>query len=189
VERTRDVHSSVKYCTDAEKRTGRLWTIGFSIPEERLRLVPEDNLYGWQQDLLRELQGEPSPRTVIWYTDLIGGCGKTELCRRVLRTHRDSLYLSSAAGKDMLHQVVKSPYDPRIVLINLSRQAEGAFSYASVEAIKDGLCFSGKYEGGTRLFPTPHIVVFSNWHPDETKLSADRWDIRELLGNPPHVRN
>jgi len=88
----------------------------------------------------------------------------------------------------MLHQIVKSSFDPAVVVINLSRQAEGAFSYASVEAIKDGLTFSGKYEGGHRLFPTPHIVIFSNWWPDETKLSADRWDIRELIGNPPRVR-
>lgn len=91
----------------------------------------------------------------------------------------------------MLHQIVKAKFDPSIVIINLSRQAEGAFSYASVEAIKDGLCFSGKYEGGTRLFARPHIVVFSNWYPDITKLSIDRWDIRHLLNNPPriHIQN
>lgn len=64
--------------------------------------------------------------------------------------------------------------------MNLSRQAEGALSYASIEAIKDGLVFSGKYEGGFRLFPKPHIVIFSNWYPDLAKLSLDRWDIRHL---------
>lgn len=69
--------------------------------------------------------------------------------------------------------------------MNLSRQAEGAFSYASVETIKDGLVFSGKYEGGTRLYARPHVIIFANWLPDMTKLSLDRWDIRTLANNPP----
>jgi len=97
------------------------------------------------------------------------------------------LFLSSAAGKDLTHQVVKAQYDPRVVIMNLSRQAEGAFSYAAVESLKDGLVFSGKYEGGHRLFPRPHVIIFSNWFPDLSKLSLDRWDIRTLKPNPPRL--
>jgi len=97
------------------------------------------------------------------------------------------MFLTSAAGKDLVHQVVKQKKDPKIILFNLSRSAEGAFSYASIESIKDGLVFSGKYEGGTRLFPRPHIVIFANWLPDFAKLSLDRWDIRHLFNNPPRI--
>jgi len=100
---------------------------------------------------------------------------------------RTALFLSSAAGKDMCHQIVKSKFNPNTILVNLSRQSEGAFSYASLECIKDGLVFSGKYEGGTRLFPKPHIIVFSNWFPDLAKLTLDRWCIRELRNNPPRI--
>lgn len=87
----------------------------------------------------------------------------------------------------MTYQLLKSEFVPRIVLINLSRQNEGHFSYAAVEAIKDGLIFSGKYEGGTKLIPHPHIVIFSNWYPARENLTEDRWDIRTLRNNPPRT--
>jgi len=55
--------------------------------------------------------------------------------------------------------------------------------------LKDGVVFSGKYEGGARLFPPPHVIIFANFLPDFTKLSADRWVIRTLLNNPPRLLN
>ena len=58
-------------------------------------------------------------------------------------------------------------------------------SYSAIESLKDGLLFSGKYEGGVKLFPPPHVVIFANFLPDMTKLSIDRWDIHTLLNNPP----
>ena len=29
-------------------------------------------------------------------------------------------------------------------------------------------------------YDTPHVVCFSNFHPDKSKLSWDRWDIRSF---------
>lgn len=188
VERTRDIHRSVKYCTDPQKRRGRAFSRGFSVPKDDLDLLEEDALYDWQRELLAELGGQPDRRTVIWYYDPQGGCGKTELCRYICAKYENALFLTSAAGKDLVHQIIKAKNDPRIVIMNISRQAEGKLSYASIESIKDGLVFSGKYEGGTRLFARPHIVIFSNWYPDIAALTPDRWDIRELLQNPPRVR-
>jgi hypothetical protein len=175
----------VQYCTDIEKRRGRVWASGFPVPKEGLDLVAEADFHQWQRELAAELGGLPDRRRVIWYVDPEGGCGKTELCRHLVATYEQTLFLTSAAGKDLVHQVVKSKRDPKIVLINLSRQAEGKFSYASVEQIKDGLVFSGKYEGGTRIYPRPHVVIFANWPPDYAQLSLDRWDVRHLLHNPP----
>lgn len=188
IERTRDVTRSVKYSTDPEKRSGRVFAKGFTVQASNLRLVEEDNLYVWQRDLLGELAGVPDKRAILWYFDYQGGCGKTELCRYLVAKLDAVLYLTSASGKDLVHQVVKAKNDPRIVVMNLPRSAEGKFSYASIESIKDGLVFSGKYEGGYRLYPHPHLVIFSNWRPDETQLSLDRWRIRELLQNPPRLR-
>lgn len=187
VERSRDVHRSLQYCTSDEKRRGRIWVNGFDIPQEEIDLIEETQLYEWQRLLLAELGTLPHRRRVIWYFDADGGNGKTELCRYIISKIQRVLFLTSAAGKDLVHQVVKAKSAPKIILMNLSRQAEGAFSYASVETIKDGLVFSGKYEGGSRLFPRPHVVIFSNWLPDLTKLSLDRWDIRTLLSNPPRI--
>lgn len=185
VERSRDVHRSVQYCTSVEKRRGRVWSSGFAVPKEGLDIIEPLDFFDWQRELIAELGGLPHRRRIIWYCDPEGGCGKTEVCRHLVATHESTLFLTSAAGKDLVHQVVKSKKDPKIVIVNLSRQSEGAFSYASIESIKDGLVFSGKYEGGTRIFPRPHVVLFANWMPDLTKLSLDRWDIRHLLANPP----
>ena len=37
-----------------------------------------------------------------------------------------------------------------------------------------------KYESRSKRFPQTHVVVFSNWWPDRSQLSADRWDVKEL---------
>lgn len=187
VERSRDVTRSVQYCTNLEKRVGRVFTSGFDAPRDDLGLIQEGDFYDWQRALLAETGGQPHPRKIIWYYDQDGGCGKTELCRHMVANVDGTLFLTSAQGKDLVHQVVKARRPPKLVILNLSRQSEGAFSYASVESIKDGLVFSGKYEGGSKLFPRPHVVIFSNWYPDLTKLSLDRWDIRVLLSNPPRL--
>ena len=30
------------------------------------------------------------------------------------------------------------------------------------------------------LYAIPHVVIFANFEPDQSKLSADRWDIRRF---------
>jgi hypothetical protein len=53
-------------------------------------------------------------------------------------------------------------------------------SYSSIECIKNGMITNTKYETGFKVFNPPHVVVFSNFPPDEEKLSADRWNIKEI---------
>jgi len=187
-ERTRDVAASVKYCSDIEKRTGRIFARGYTYADRDLRIIQHDHLYDWQSALLEELAGEPDMRTVIWYCDATGGCGKTALCRYLVKNVPHTMFVSSGSSKDITYQVIKSSWDPNIVIFNLPRSAEGAMSYAAIESLKDGLLFSGKYEGGVKLFPPPHVVVMANFFPDLTKLSIDRWQIRELLADPPRIR-
>lgn len=188
-ERTASVTASVRYCSDPQKRTGRIWSRGYNVSHRDLRIIDRHNLYDWQQELLQELDGQPDMRRVVWYVDVQGGCGKTALCRYLVKHVAFTMFVSSGSGKDITYQVVKSPWDPQIVIFNLPRSAEGAMSYSAIESLKDGLLFSGKYEGGVKLFPPPHVVIFANFLPDMTKLSIDRWDIRTLLNNPPRRLN
>lgn len=184
LEATRSVNNSVDYCSDPEKRHGRIWAQAFRVRDE-LHLLEHADLYDWQRELLEELTGRTNDRSIVWYTDPNGGTGKTQLCKHVLGTLPGVCYLTGAAGKDIAHQIVKARCDPRIVLCNFARSSEGNTSYAALEAAKDGLVFSGKYEGGVRMFPSPHVIVFANWSPDITQLSLDRWKIRRLEPNPP----
>lgn len=184
LEPARCIKSSVAYCSDPAKRHGRLWNKGFSVQDD-LHILDEVDLFQWQKELVEELRGDPDERRIIWYYDYEGGAGKTQITRHLLARQHRVLFLSGGSYKDAAYQIVKAREDPRIVLVNLPRTAEGKISYGTFESAKDGLVQSGKYEGGFRLFPPPHVVIFANFLPDLSALSMDRWDIRHLEG---HIR-
>lgn len=140
-------------------------------------------MFTWQRELAAELETPPDPRQIIWYYDRIGGSGKTEMAKYILATYDSSVFLSGGAFKDVSYQIIKAKKNPTVVVINLPRSSDGKVSYASMEACKDGLIQSGKYEGGHRLFPNPHVIVFANFEPDYNALSADRWEVRQLDNN------
>lgn len=187
-EKTISIQASVAYCTDETKRSGRIWTKNFSsTASAELHLLQEPDLYPWQRDLITELRGPPHPRSVIWYTDREGGCGKTALARLLYATFTGVIYLNGGSFKDAAHAVIRAKQDPRLLILNLPRSVEGKVSYTTLESIKDGLVASGKYEGGVRLYPVPHVIVFSNFFPDINALSQDRWDLRELRDNTRYM--
>ena len=70
---------------------------------------------------------------------------------------------------------------PGCVLMNLPRSYDSSFlSYPALECVKDMLFFSGKYGSAMVNGPPPHVMIFANEPPDVTKLSRDRWCIREI---------
>lgn len=46
-----------------------------------------------------------------------------------------------------------------------------------------------KYKSANRNFGPKHLVVFSNHYPDVSKMSGDRWDIREIRGKTMYKRD
>lgn len=71
------------------------------------------------------------------------------------------------------------------IMLDIPRANNGNVSYASLESIKNGLVCNHKYETGTKVFNSPHVVVFANFPPVEPdKLSSDRWHIENLM---PHL--
>ena len=157
-----------------------MWSSGFTLPTDTLHIIDEVDLFQWQKELIQELRGDPDERSIIWYCDRVGGSGKTALAKFIMHNLPRAMFFSGGKFSDMAHAVVKSKFDPSTVIMNLPRTSEGKVSYAAIEAIKDGILQSGKYEGGWRLYPPPHVVVFANWPPDLAALSEDRWTIREL---------
>lgn len=185
-EPTRDIKSSIKYCSDPTKRKpeGRVWSSGFTLPEtDNTHIIDLADCYAWQRDLYTEIQNPPDERRIIWYCDASGGSGKTAFCKLALTTLHRVLFFSGGNFRDISHVVTKSKFDPATVLINLPRSSEGKISYGAIEAIKDGIIQSGKYEGGFKLYAPPHVVVMANFLPDFSALSLDRWDVRQLEHN------
>ena len=73
-----------------------------------------------------------------------------------------------------------------MVVCDIPRHSLEYVNYATLESLVNGMVVSGKYEGGKAFFDSPVVVVFANEPPKKEKMSADRWDIIQLvnLGMP-----
>lgn len=130
----------------------------------------------WQQYILNIIQGKPDPRSIYWIWEEEGNCGKSYLCRYIEWTRKT--VLGNGKQADVFHGI-KSYLDekkqyPEILLVDIPRTAEDYVNYGVLEKVKDGLLYSGKYEGGVvRLLPM-HVIVFANFPPSPGDLSKDR---------------
>ena len=53
--------------------------------------------------------------------------------------------------------------------------------YQVIEDLKNGRITSQKYSGKVKyLGAIPHVIVFANWKPNFSKLSRDRWVLRQI---------
>jgi len=123
----------------------------------------------WQLDLISYCHAPSHPRQVRWYYDEAGGSGKSYFCRNF------GLGYVITGGKhaDIYYAYNQEPY----VFFDWPRCAEESFPYGVVESFKNGYFLSTKYESAAVKFQPPIVIVFSNFRPDESKLSMDRWDI------------
>lgn len=139
-----------------------------------------DKLYKWQEDLRKELlEGKEDDRKIIVYVDKAGGCGKSQFCK-LMAVKYGAVVLQSGSKKDISFSL---PDQPKIILFNLTRDVEDRLSYDAIESIKDGMIFSAKYESKMKLFNSPHVVIFSNFELDYSRMTEDRWDVRKLDKN------
>ena len=129
----------------------------------------------WQLKLIEYLEKEPDQRKILWFVDEKGNSGKTFITKYLL-TEGDTLRYENGKSAD-----VKYALDgQRIVVFDLSRSQETHVNYEVIESVKNGVVFSTKYESQMKVFKTPHVLIMANFAPDESKMSADRWDIRYL---------
>lgn len=136
----------------------------------------------WQIEILQYIKGEVNEREILWYVDLLGGKGKTSLAKSIcINNPKRALYLSGAS-KDVKHGVVEflqgNDNELKVAMFDFCRSHDGFVSYQALEEIKNGIFFSSKYESKQVIFNSPHVIVFSNFKPDLTKLSEDRWNVR-----------
>lgn len=198
IERCIDWLSSVRYVTKSESRVSGPWASSMELlPKLEYAWKPTRKPFvpvTWQRELIEELTTTgPHARRVIWYSDPIGGSGKTEMA-----TWFGSMYpgvhLVSGRIEDVMYTIARKWVDKktrstereepelRVVFFDLPRSQEHV-SYRAIEQVKNGVITSTKYESQTLILSIPHVVVFANWEPDRTKLSADRWSVRHLRGS------
>lgn len=132
-------------------------------------------LYRWQAQIIRDIQYNPDKRKIIWVVDPQGNRGKTWFAKYLLRFH-GSAYLQNGKSADLAHAY----NGERVVTFDFCRSNEQATNYQIIEQIKNGMVFSPKYDSMTKINAIPHVICFSNFEPNRSMLSQDRWDIRML---------
>lgn len=166
--------ASIAYCSKSETRIDGPWD------EKKRPIKLIEKLRDWQKDLESELMKEPDDRKIIWYYDEEGGMGKTQFSKYMASKH-GAVIITSGKVADIAY-IIKQNI-PKIIIFNISRTSEDYFNYQALENVKDGLITSTKYDSSTLIFDSPHVVVMSNFMPNENALSKDRWEIRDSFGN------
>lgn len=143
-----------------------------------LPVLREGELWPWQNDLVEELNGEADDRKVVFYVDVDGGTGKTFLQQWLLTAMPERVQVLSIGKRDDIAYVIDVSKD--IFLFSIPRTQMEYLNYSILEQLKDRMVFSTKYQSTMKiLLKTPHVIVFCNENPDATKLSADRYVIRD----------
>jgi len=135
---------------------------------------------GWQSELFLDLTTDPHPRTVRWYYDPVGGTGKSLFARR-FSIGGDPIHPRAYIVTGGRHSDVFFGYrNERVVFFDWARDNQETFPYLVVENFKNGYFLNTKYEVQAKYFNPPHVVIFANFEPDQTKLSQDRWIIKNI---------
>lgn len=133
----------------------------------------------WQLRCINLLEGKPHNRKIYVFIDPDGNTGKSFLCKYLAIKHNDLIICDGK--KDNIFNQVKTMLDeliiPKIILLDVPRSNKDFINYGTIEQLKNGLIYSGKYEGGRCVFPNPHVIIFTNSIPELDKMSLDRWEL------------
>jgi len=161
----------VKYCKKFETRVLGPWDHNYCWIETITVLRP------WQE-CIYEMISQPckNDRKIYWFWEDVGNIGKTAFCKYCFVMQRACI-VRGGALKDIAFSLNDNP---RIVIFDITRTVECRVNYEAIEACKDGMIFSAKYESKMKVFNSPWVIIFANFEPEMDKLSADRWEIVHL---------
>lgn len=175
------LHDIVKQSDQATaflRHSKAISSIADSIRSDSAKALARSEMAGkflrqWQLELINELREKPHERSIIWYKDSIGNTGKTWLSK-LLCCEFDCIRFENGKSADIKHAF----NGQKIVIFDLSRSQSEHVNYEVIESVKNGFLFSPKYESCSKMYAIPHVIVFSNFMYDESKLSLDRWVLR-----------
>lgn len=149
---------------------------------EQLRIIPENKLYKWQSKGLKLARGEIDDRAILWFWGRTK-IGKTQVLKHLMYYDKFDFVdgdkaniMCAIVGDDGLKEIKKG------YVFNFSNDKDlSKVSYTSMENMKDGLIFSGKYKSGGMLIPPLQVIVMANG-PPQCK-NSDRWKVFEIIDN------
>lgn len=154
-----------------------------TVLQERLR---SSVLRPWQQELANVVSDSPDPRKVNWLWSVQGNVGKSYMADYLAAFH-DALILTPGKKQDLTYIWTQNPKP--ICIFDLSRTVapdpelrHGPLDviYSLMEDLKNGRMTSTKYESKSVFFAVPHVIVFANFEPDRSKMSEDRWVVKQV---------
>lgn len=179
-----DIKQNVKYCCKDNDYISNIdkkffpkidaFTIGRQMCMKRYENVVWKT---WQKELLEKLEKEPEERIINWFWEPLGGVGKSFLCKYIGLTKNAIM----ATGKtiDIFNAIRSKMMEgklPEIIILDIPKSNKEFVNYGTLEMLKNGYIYSGKYEGGDCFFPTPHIIVFANQKPKYKKMTSKRFN-------------
>jgi len=176
------------YCSKEGKHISNMDVMTF---REKMAAIALEEYKGvewkeWQQDVLDLIDGKPDNRSIHWYFDRVGNIGKSYLTKYIALTR--NVVICDGKKNDIYNQVnvcIENKKQPKIIILDIPRSSQDFVNYGVIEKLKDGMIYSGKYEGGVCIFPAPFVICFANHGPDKEQMSTDRWKIKEVMAGDP----
>lgn len=117
-------------------------------------------------------------RKVHWFYDSNGDSGKSWCANYISSMYSEFVNLFSLSDNSVSSLTYAYNKEKPINIFDISKGCD-KFPYTLFERIKDGNCFSDKYESNQKIsfFHINLVIVLSNNLPDFDKLSLDRWSL------------
>lgn len=146
-------------------------------PPVPLKLITE--LYPWQRDVEQLCLAEPDDRHIYWFYESTGGRGKSALCKYLVSRYPHIICIGTGKSADII-TLVEERYT--VYLLDFPRTVEGFAPFTAIEQLKNGMITDGKLKKKARtlVFNSPQVIIFANFEPDYSCLSADRWIVTHL---------
>lgn len=187
---TRQANLNYVYAVEKQYQLG--WVVyakGHEVPQryESWRcdnlLWLRDNMKPWQKEVVAKIKTRPSYRDILWIWEPEGEVGKSYLGKYLHYFH--GAILTGGSGGDMKHAIARwrqiTGHYPVTIIVDIARNAKRSVDYTVLQQMKNAMFFSGKYESGmVASLGAPHILVFSNYAPDTSRMSKDRWIICKI---------
>lgn len=174
---------NIIYCSKDDDYIIHGFTIQISRKSRLMKKYDAVIWKDWQSDILDIINNDPNDRTINWIVDEKGANGKSFLTKYLYLKY-DAIVANGK--KDNVYNQINNwlilhpDEDPRLIVLDIPRHNLEYINYGLLESIKNGLFYSGKYEGGICAFNSPHVFVFANVHPSMDKFTPDRWNIIDV---------
>lgn len=147
--------------------------------QELKQLYENARLRPWQRITINKLDNQ-CDRKVTWVYDPIGNMGKSWLAT-YLYVRGDCYLIEGGKRIDVAYAYNHELY----VVFDFTRSQEEQVNYSLIESFKNGKIFSAKYDCKWKMMKPAKVLCLSNFYPDKSKLSQDRWQILDFSPQSP----